>query len=83
MTGEITLRGLVLPIGGVKEKLLAAHQAGVKAVIMPRPNQKDLVEVPQEVLQQLEIVLVDNMDQVLARALKQVPERMLELVRPA
>ena len=83
MTGEITLRGLVLPIGGVKEKLLAAHQAGVRAVILPRRNQKDLVEVPQEVLQQLEIVPVDNMDQVLARALKQAPERMLELVRSA
>src|SRR5205807_10517466 len=50
MTGEITLRGLVLPIGGVKEKLLAAHRAGIKTFLMPKKNKKDLVDVPQEVI---------------------------------
>jgi ATP-dependent Lon protease len=80
MTGEITLRGLVLPVGGIKEKVLAAARAGVKAVILPRRNEKDLADVPKDVRDHLEIILVDHMDQVLARALQQVPERMLELV---
>jgi ATP-dependent Lon protease len=69
MTGEITLRGRVLPIGGLKSKLLAAHLAGVKTVLIPLRNEKDLVDVPDEVLQQLRIVPVENMDQVLAEAL--------------
>ena len=69
MTGEITLRGRVLPIGGLKSKLLAAHLAGVKTVLIPLRNEKDLVDVPDEVLQQLRIVPIENMDQVLAEAL--------------
>ncbi len=69
MTGEITLRGRVLPIGGLKSKLLAAHLAGVKTVLIPRRNEKDLVDVPEEVRQQLRIVPVDSMDEVLAEAL--------------
>ncbi|MBA2632195.1 MAG: endopeptidase La, partial [Chloroflexi bacterium] len=69
MTGEITLRGRVLPIGGLKSKLLAAHLAGVKTVLIPSRNEKDLVDVPDEVRQQLRIVPVENMDQVLAEAL--------------
>jgi len=69
MTGEVTLRGLVLPIGGLKEKLLAAHRAGVKRVLIPELNQKDLVDVPQEVRDDLEIVPVENVGQVLAAAL--------------
>jgi ATP-dependent Lon protease len=69
MTGEITLRGRVLPIGGLKSKLLAAHLAGVKTVLIPQRNEKDLVDVPEEVRHELRIVPVENMDQVLAEAL--------------
>jgi ATP-dependent Lon protease len=69
MTGEITLRGRVLPIGGLKSKLLAAHLAGVKTVLIPRRNEKDLVDVPEEVRSQLRIVPVETMDEVLAEAL--------------
>jgi ATP-dependent Lon protease len=69
MTGEITLRGRVLPIGGLKSKLLAAHLAGVKTVLIPLRNEKDLVDVPEDVRQQLRIVPVETMDQVLAEAL--------------
>lgn len=69
MTGEITLRGRVLPIGGVKEKLLAAHRGRVSTVILPAENRKDLHEVPQKVLAALDIVLVEHMDQVLQVAL--------------
>ncbi len=69
MTGEITLRGRVLPIGGLKSKLLAAHLAGVKTVLIPRRNEKDLVDVPEEVRTQLRIVPVETMDEVLAEAL--------------
>jgi ATP-dependent Lon protease len=73
MTGEITLRGRVLPIGGLKSKLLAAHLAGVKTVLIPRRNEKDLVDVPEEVLSQLKITPVENMDEVLANALIDAP----------
>src|SRR5918999_5432960 len=69
MTGEITLRGRVLPIGGLKSKLLAAHLAGVNTVLIPMRNEKDLVDVPEDVRQQLRIVPVETMDQVLEEAL--------------
>ena len=65
MTGEITLRGLVLPIGGLKEKLLAAHRAGIKKVLIPIENKKDLTEVPKTILQSIEVITVKNVDEVL------------------
>ena len=69
MTGEITLRGLVLPIGGLKEKLLAAHRAGIKKVLIPVENKKDLIEVPKTILKSMEIIPVKNIDEVLKVAL--------------
>ena len=69
MTGEITLRGLVLPIGGLKEKLLAAHRAGIRKVLIPRENKKDLVEVPKTILDSMEVIPVKNVDEVLKVAL--------------
>ncbi len=71
MTGEITLRGRVLPIGGLKEKVLAAKQAGIKTVIAPSRNEKDMVEIPDDATEGLEFVFSDHIDQVLIRALKQ------------
>jgi ATP-dependent Lon protease len=69
MTGEITLRGRVLPVGGIKEKVLAAHRAGIKTFIMPKRNMKDLDDVPQEVVQALHFVPVERMDDVITVAL--------------
>ncbi|OUL17888.1 endopeptidase La [Nostoc sp. T09] len=74
MTGEITLRGKVLPVGGIKEKVLAAYQAGVKTVILPRRNEADLDDVPLEVRQQLRFILADSAQEVLNEALSQQPE---------
>jgi ATP-dependent Lon protease len=71
MTGEITLRGRVLPIGGLKEKLLAAHRGGIKTVIMPKENEHDLHDVPQCVLKDVKLIKVDNADDVLQNALVQ------------
>jgi ATP-dependent Lon protease len=74
MTGEITLRGRVLPIGGLKEKLLAALRAGITTVIIPKDNEKDLVEIPANVKRGLTIVPVSHVDEVIARALSRIPE---------
>jgi len=73
MTGEITLRGQVLPIGGLKEKLLAAHRGGIRTVLIPDENTKDLAEIPQNIKDSLEIKPVKWIDQVLQVALKQMP----------
>lgn len=69
MTGEITLRGRVLAIGGLKEKVLAAHRAGIKTVICPKENEKDLKDIPKEVMKDLKVIMVDHVDQVLVNAL--------------
>jgi ATP-dependent Lon protease len=69
MTGEITLRGTVLPIGGLKEKILAAHRAGIKRVLIPAENEKDIEEIPATVLKGVELALVAHMDDVLKKAL--------------
>jgi ATP-dependent Lon protease len=74
MTGEITLRGRVLPIGGLKEKLLAAHRGGIKTVLIPEENAKDLVEINDSIKSGLDIIPVSRMDEVLARALVRQPE---------
>jgi ATP-dependent Lon protease len=74
MTGEITLRGRVLPIGGLKEKLLAALRGGMKTVLIPEENAKDLIEIPDSVKSGLEIIPVTRMDEVLERALTRKPE---------
>ena len=73
MTGEVTLRGRVLPIGGLKEKLLAALRGGISKVLIPLENEKDLADVPENIKEGLEIVPVENMDQVLSHALQKVP----------
>lgn len=77
MTGEITLRGRVLPIGGVREKLLAAHRGRIAKVLMPKDNEHDLKEVPKTILKGLEIILVESMDEVLCHALKDVTRTAL------
>ena len=76
MTGEITLRGLVLPIGGLKEKLLAAHRAGIKKVLIPIENKKDLVEVPKTIFESMEVIPVKNVDEVLKVALTKPLKRI-------
>jgi ATP-dependent Lon protease len=73
MTGEITLRGKVLPVGGIKEKVLAAHRVGIKTVVLPRDNERDLEDVPIELRQELELVLVESAEEVLAKALEPQP----------
>jgi ATP-dependent Lon protease len=69
MTGEITLRGKVLPIGGVKEKLLAAHRAGIHKIVLPKDNEKDLSEIPEEILKELRVELVERIEEVFEVAL--------------
>jgi len=80
MTGEITLRGKALPIGGLKEKLLAAHRGGLKVAIIPEENRKDMKEVPSIIKDSMEMVYAENMDDVLKCALTQLPEMMLDRV---
>ena len=90
MTGEITLRGKVLPIGGVKEKILAAHRAEIGTVILPKENEKDLKDIPDSVLEKVEIVLVETMDEVLGIAfekplkqkVQQKPEKYIKEQQP-
>ena len=74
MTGEITLRGKVLPIGGLKEKLLAAHRQGIFTAMLPRDNEKDLPDVPESIRNEMKLHLVDSMDEVLRVAFERMPE---------
>jgi ATP-dependent Lon protease len=86
MTGEITLRGRVLPIGGLKSKILAAHLSGARAVILPQKNEKDLRDIPDEIRKQIKLILVESMDQVLEHALRRKPQALkpakAEIVEP-
>ena len=77
MTGEITLRGRVLPIGGLKSKILAAHLSGARLVILPKKNEKDLQDIPDEIRKQIKLILVDSMDQVLDGALRRKPKTLV------
>jgi ATP-dependent Lon protease len=70
MTGEITLRGRVMEIGGLKEKIIAAHRAGLKTIIIPKENKKDLIDIPREVLKDLKFRFASHMDEVIGIALK-------------
>jgi ATP-dependent Lon protease len=85
LTGEITLRGRVLPVGGIKEKILAAHRAGLKVIILPKKNDKDLVDVPAKAKRDLKFVFVEHMDQVLEAALlpDASPKRMVKKLKAA
>jgi ATP-dependent Lon protease len=82
MTGEITLRGRVFPIGGLKEKLLAAHRGGIKTVLIPKDNEKDLAEIPDNVKGSLQIIPVSTVDEVLSHALVQ-PLTPVEWTEPS
>jgi ATP-dependent Lon protease len=73
MTGEITLRGKVLPIGGLKEKMLAAIRMGIKTVIIPELNKKDLAEIPRHIMKKVRVVIAKNIDDVLKEALEKYP----------
>ncbi|MBI3745540.1 MAG: endopeptidase La, partial [Chloroflexi bacterium] len=81
MTGEITLRGRVLPIGGLKSKILAAHLSGARMVILPRKNEKDLRDIPEEIRKSIKLVLADSMDQVLEAALRRRPKPLAATVK--
>ena len=76
MTGEITLRGRILPIGGLKEKLLAAKRGGLKTVLIPADNKKDLIEIPDDIKNQLNIIPVSCIDEVVSNALEQLPQEL-------
>ena len=76
MTGEVTLTGQVLPIGGLKEKLLAAHRAGIKEVLIPKENEKDLVDMPKKIIDDIKITPVEHVDEVLKIALTKELKRV-------
>src|SRR5207245_8949656 len=80
MTGEATLRGLVLPVGGIKEKVLAAHRAGIKRIILPSENERDLRDIPDSVRRDLSFVFAERMEDVIGAALPSLAEKLSELV---
>jgi ATP-dependent Lon protease len=75
LTGEITLRGRILPVGGLKEKSMAAHRAGIKTIIVPKRNQKDMVDIPKKIQRDLKFIFVDRMDDVLPLVLASEPTK--------
>jgi ATP-dependent Lon protease len=75
MTGEITLRGRILPVGGLKEKCMAAHRAGIKTVIIPQRNRVDMVEIPKKIQRDLKFIFAQHMDDVLPMALLPKPDK--------
>ena len=75
MTGEISLRGLVLPVGGIKEKTIAAHRAGIRTVLLPARNRKDLEDIPDSVRKELEFVWLERVEDAIARAFSEPPKR--------
>jgi ATP-dependent Lon protease len=79
MTGEVTLTGLVLPVGGIKEKVLAAHRAGIRQVILPKENEKDLRDVPETVRRELKFTFAERVEDVLAAAIPKLAETPAEL----
>ena len=83
MTGEITLRGTVMPIGGLNEKSVAARRAGIKTILIPQGNVKDLSEIPEEVRDALEFIPVETMDRVLDLALERAPKPEVPAPPPA
>jgi ATP-dependent Lon protease len=78
MTGEITLRGLVLPVGGIKEKVLAGMRAGIKTIILPKKNEKDLEEIPEHIRNQMNFQFIQRMDEAIELALKHPDPRTTE-----
>jgi len=83
MTGEITLRGQVLPVGGIKDKVLAAHRSGLKTVILPVRNQADLEDLPEEVRKEINFVFAETVDDVLHAALESFPKKARRKKRAA
>ena len=81
MTGEITLTGLVLPVGGIKEKVLAARRVGVRRVILPRDNQKDLTDLPDPVAKEMEFIFADRIEDVLTAAIPELGEHFVTASR--
>src|SRR5262249_54321069 len=75
MTGEISLRGAVLPVGGIKEKMLAAHRAGIKRILMPERNQKDMIDVPEQAKNEMEFFFIKKIDEILPLVLTELPEK--------
>jgi ATP-dependent Lon protease len=73
MTGEISLRGLVLPVGGIKEKIIAAHRAGIRRIMLPARNRKDFEDIPEEVRKQVEFIWLERVDEAVAAALESPP----------
>jgi ATP-dependent Lon protease len=78
MTGEITLSGLVLPIGGLKEKILAARRAGLRYVVIPKGNEKDLIKLPEEVHREMQFIVVQRIEEVLNYALPGLEKHLLQ-----
>jgi ATP-dependent Lon protease len=85
MTGEITLRGQVLPVGGIKEKVLAAHRAGIKTILLPRDNEQDLDDIPEEIRKSVQFIFVEMVEDVIKNALEEpsIENRMASETNPS